>query len=570
MMSRPLETSYMRMALLIYVLYCFPGFSSGFQVVPAFKKQRNRQISFDLTEVNSVRSLLVAPSHASSGNNNGVCMSGVALRNRKEGSDNSLCLYPQSADNDVFKSQSRSQLFEHYHSEFRLLFVQFASKTNNDDTSPSSGKLRSFISKVFKRLTSPVKRVARWIRNKFKKTDKFLEETIEEQESAVEKAIRDMEARANEMQAKTAALTSEQSMLDKIRVKAEIDAKLADTDTDEATDISEPLISDESTIKIVVNGAPKVSEPTEPKVDTTVKPEEGSSDGSVPALEKVPDAPAQTTSAEMPTEVETKLGTVIPPMTAQEDLLAQEREATAEAQIDIVEKVEAAQTKDAAMATEEQMFAELDKPGASDSDVMSGMTAARKQTAQPSSTGMPVGDRWAIASPGVNLSGEWKLIVTDEFKNHYDEYLKQLGQPFIVRSVALTLIGLTAEHTEQKEEGRTLFIRGTNARGVWERTLVTSGADMLNDKFTELHVPVDTADDERVEAEAWWEDNGTVHRSWMRGLKKYGGGSFESKRYLEDDGKVLVCESTFHPDEQDRKKVGITWRFLREGGALAS
>jgi hypothetical protein len=379
-----------------------------------------------------------------------------------------------------------------------------------------------------------------------------------------------MEARANEMQAKTAALTSEQSMLEKIPVKAEIDAESADTDTDEATDISEPVISDESTIKIVVNGAPKVSEPTEPKVDTTVKPEESSSDDSVPALEKVPDAPAQTTSAEMSTEVEAKLGTVIPPMTAQEDLLAQEQEATAEAQIDIVEKVEAVQTKDAAMATEEQMFAELDKSGASDSDVMSGMTAAPKQTAQPALTGMPVGDRWAIASPGVNLSGEWKLIVTDEFKNHYDEYLKQLGQPFIVRSVALTLIGLTAEHTEQKEEGRTLFIRGTNARGVWERTLVTSGADMLNDKFTELHVPVDTADDERVEAEAWWEDNGTVHRSWMRGLKKYGGGSFESKRYLEEDGKVLVCESTFHPDEQDRKKVGITWRFLREGGALVS
>jgi hypothetical protein len=265
-----------------------------------------------------------------------------------------------------------------------------------------------------------VKRVARWIRNKFKKTDKFLEETIEEQESAVEKAIRDMEARANEMQAKTAALTSEQSMLEKIPVKAEIDAESADTDTDEATDISEPVISDESTIKIVVNGAPKVSEPTEPKVDTTVKPEESSSDDSVPALEKVPDAPAQTTSAEMSTEVEAKLGTVIPPMTAQEDLLAQEQEATAEAQIDIVEKVEAVQTKDAAMATEEQMFAELDKSGASDSDVMSGMTAAPKQTAQPALTGMPVGDRWAIASPGVNLSGEWKLIVTDEFKNHYD------------------------------------------------------------------------------------------------------------------------------------------------------
>ena len=126
-MVGPLGTPFMRMALLIYILYCFLGYSSGFQVAPAFRKQRNRQIPFDVTIVDSVRSSLVAPSHYSSGNNNGMCMSGVALRNRKEGSDKSLSLYPQSADSDASKSQSRSPLFEHYHSEFRLLF---ASKSN--------------------------------------------------------------------------------------------------------------------------------------------------------------------------------------------------------------------------------------------------------------------------------------------------------------------------------------------------------------------------------------------------------------------------------------------------------
>ena len=31
------------------------------------------------------------------------------------------------------------------------------------------------------------------------------------------------------------------------------------------------------------------------------------------------------------------------------------------------------------------------------------------------------------------------------------------------------------------------------------------------------------------------------------GGEKYGGGDFENKRYLTDNGNILVCESTFHP-----------------------
>jgi hypothetical protein len=158
--------------------------------------------------------------------------------------------------------------------------------------------------------------------------------------------------------------------------------------------------------------------------------------------------------------------------------------------------------------------------------------------------------------------------VNDEFKKEYDEYLKQLGQPFIVRSVALTIIPLTTEETLQTEHGRALLIRGTNARGVWERTLVSSGADKISSEFTPLKVPIVTADDERVQAESWWEDNGTVHRSFMLGLNKYGGGDFESKRYLEKDGKVLVCESIFHPRDKERDDVKVTWRFLRNGEHL--
>ena len=185
------------------------------------------------------------------------------------------------------------------------------------------------------------------------------------------------------------------------------------------------------------------------------------------------------------------------------------------------------------------------------------------------------GDRWAVSARDVDLSGDWAIITSDEFKRTYDRYLELLGQPLIVRSVALSIVGLTTEETRQTDRGRSLWIRGKNARGVWERTLQTaSGSDeeeahttAADYHFRPVRTPIVTIDAERVEAEAWWEDRGTVHRSWIRGVTKYGGGDFEAKRYLEHDGKVLVCETTFHPLD-GREKAEVTWRFLKNGETL--
>lgn len=178
-----------------------------------------------------------------------------------------------------------------------------------------------------------------------------------------------------------------------------------------------------------------------------------------------------------------------------------------------------------------------------------------------------MGDRWAVAGRGVDLTGKWeiKTFVTESFKKDYDEYLKMLGQPLIVRSVAVSIVGLTTEETIQSKQGRELVIRGRNVRGIWERTLFSSGADKKTEQYTPTLTSMVTADAETVEAEAWWEGNGKVHRSFLRGVKKYGGGSFESLRYLQDNGKVLVCESIFHPDDTSREKAKMTWRFLRQG-----
>jgi hypothetical protein len=180
--------------------------------------------------------------------------------------------------------------------------------------------------------------------------------------------------------------------------------------------------------------------------------------------------------------------------------------------------------------------------------------------------------RQATACSTVDLSGNWTLIVDDAFKTQYDEYLRNLGQPMLVRTVALTVIGSTKEETKQLEGGQQLFIKGTNVRGSWERTLEASETSASADGDTTQHAveghvlkPMVTADEEEVEVASWWEENGTVHKSWVVGGQKYGGGDFENRRYLTDNGNILVCESIFHPNEEGREKAYVKWRFLKEG-----
>jgi hypothetical protein len=171
-------------------------------------------------------------------------------------------------------------------------------------------------------------------------------------------------------------------------------------------------------------------------------------------------------------------------------------------------------------------------------------------------------DRWAYSAPHVNLTGSWDLIASDDFLKEYDVYLLNLGQPYIVRSVAISIVDRTTEETLQTEGGRSLLLRSINARGVWERTLIASGLSPSNESSI-VYATVLTADKEPVQAEAWWEENGTVHHSWLRGVTKYGGGDFESVRYLRDDDSILVCESMFHPYNRKRDPAHIQWRFRR-------
>lgn len=182
----------------------------------------------------------------------------------------------------------------------------------------------------------------------------------------------------------------------------------------------------------------------------------------------------------------------------------------------------------------------------------------------------PRGDRWAVAAPGVDLSGRWELIVTDEFKEKYDKYLEGLGQPKIVRSVALSgpVIGQTMEELIQIDGGQSLLIRGKNIRGTWDRTLVASGSTKNSPDFEPLIETIPTVDQELVQAEAWWEDQGKAHVSWMRGVTMYGGGSFYSRRFFEakeheDDETVYICEGYFQFNDPNKENNELTWRFRR-------
>lgn len=184
----------------------------------------------------------------------------------------------------------------------------------------------------------------------------------------------------------------------------------------------------------------------------------------------------------------------------------------------------------------------------------------------------PIGERWAVSHPTVDLTGKWTVVMNPSFKQQYDKYLSSLNQPSLVRKIAGSIVDRTIEDIVQTDDGRTCAIQGTNIRGVWDRTLISSGAEpnagageeIEWDSYEHLRTPIITADSEEVQSEAWWGCEGTVHHSWLLGTRKYGGGDFESRRWLEDGGETLMCESIFHPRKKGKGKGELLWKFTRE------
>jgi len=177
--------------------------------------------------------------------------------------------------------------------------------------------------------------------------------------------------------------------------------------------------------------------------------------------------------------------------------------------------------------------------------------------------------RWAVSANSTDLTGVWKPIVTPQFKQEYDEYLQKCGEGVIFRRALLGAIGFYKEVVQQ--EGSELSITGTAPIGGWKRVLVASGYQNEDDHepFEPVYSTFRDPDGDTVSVESWWQDNGRIHKSILRGKPRVKGGEFETTRYLEDgDNNVLVCEAVFHPppnnDNGRFQPARVQWRFQRE------
>lgn len=128
------------------------------------------------------------------------------------------------------------------------------------------------------------------------------------------------------------------------------------------------------------------------------------------------------------------------------------------------------------------------------------------------------------------------------------------------RKVVVNGIAYQKEVIRQLHDGVHLEIVATNPVGNWNRTLIAS------DELNPFNVTITDPDGDEVKLEAWWEENGTRHKSFLRGKPNLDGGIFETVRFLESDN-VLVCESSFHPNPCTipKFKYGhVVWKFQRE------
>lgn len=168
-------------------------------------------------------------------------------------------------------------------------------------------------------------------------------------------------------------------------------------------------------------------------------------------------------------------------------------------------------------------------------------------------------DRQMKSADDVDFSGTWRPIVTSDFKNEYDEYLKNCSQSFMFRKVVVNGISTQKETIRHLDHGENLQIVASNPAGDWNRTLVASAEPPKN-------VTIKDPDGDKVQVEAWWEQGGKVHKSWLREKPRVKGGTFETSRYFESDD-VLVCESFFHPNPSgpsEFKYGHVVWKFKRE------
>ncbi|KAK9819583.1 hypothetical protein WJX72_000010 [[Myrmecia] bisecta] len=132
-----------------------------------------------------------------------------------------------------------------------------------------------------------------------------------------------------------------------------------------------------------------------------------------------------------------------------------------------------------------------------------------------------------------DLSGYWQQIKNEGL----DQFLKELGYPWVVRKMAHKYGSKSTDIVKQK--GAVLKITTVNAKASWTR--------VLHEGKT-----VSQADAEGImcKTTSWWD--GDVHKSRLEGASH---GATESWRYME--GGLMVVKTTLHLDKG--RQVSVLW-----------
>eukprot|EP00980_Cylindrotheca_fusiformis_P028465 scaffold22602_cov154-Cylindrotheca_fusiformis.AAC.5 len=143
-------------------------------------------------------------------------------------------------------------------------------------------------------------------------------------------------------------------------------------------------------------------------------------------------------------------------------------------------------------------------------------------------------DRRLTSAEDVDFSGIWRPIVNSDFKDRYDDYLKNCSQSFMFRKVIVNGISTQKETFRHLDGGENLQIIASNPVGNWNRTLVAST------ESSPKNVTIKDPDGDKVQVESWWEQDGRVHKSWLREKPRVKGGEFETARYMESDDVLYL------------------------------
>lgn len=196
------------------------------------------------------------------------------------------------------------------------------------------------------------------------------------------------------------------------------------------------------------------------------------------------------------------------------------------------------------------------------------ITSSSSSTGQSTQTDLPKGSRWAVAHPNVDLSGTWKPIITADFLKQYDEYLANCGASYFFRQLCLKFCSTTRETITQAQDGRILELNGQTPAGSWKRSIISSGAESSSsNEYDVQYAEFLDPDKELVQVEAWWEEQGSIHKSILRNKPTVRGGEFETLRYLNNNTKGGNDATTVSDDSNSLKQTTLVTESIFRPGA---